>query len=109
MIDEAILLPTLTVTGAEVAVFPARSRAIAVRLWVPFAAVFVSQELVYGTVVSAAPRLWLSNWNWMLAMPTLSEATAEIVIAPETVAPSPGVLMKTIGGVVSGGKSKVMM
>ena len=41
--------------------------------------------------------------------PTLSEAEAEIVTVPETVAPSAGLVTLTVGGVVSDGGGACML
>src|SRR5437870_10541784 len=88
------VLSTVTPTAAEVAVFPAASRATAVRLCVPLVAKLVFQETEYGATVSSAPRLTPSSLNCTPATPTLSEAEAETVTAaPETVAPLPGALV----------------
>src|SRR3989454_4369486 len=66
------------------------------------AAVVVSHVTEYGDVVSSAPRLPPSSWNWTPTTPTLSEAVAETVILPVTVAPEVGAVMLTVGAVVSG-------
>ena len=50
----------------------------------------VSQEALYGALVSAAPRSAPSTVNWTLVTPTLSEAVACTVTVPETVAPPGG-------------------
>ena len=42
-----------------------------------------------------------SSWNCTPATPTLSEALAETVTVPETVAPEVGDVMLTVGAVVS--------
>src|SRR5207244_2936905 len=67
---------TVTLTGPEVVVLPAASRAVAVSVCVPLLAVFVSHEIEYGAVVSSAPRLAPSSLNWTPATPTLSLAFA---------------------------------
>jgi hypothetical protein len=99
----AVVSGTVTLTDAEVAVLPAASRATALRVWVPTEAVAVFHATEYGAVVSSAPRLAPSSRNWTPATPTLSEALAETVIVPETVAPALGEVMLTVGAVVSGG------
>ena len=96
-------METVTVTGAEVVWLPAASRATAVRVCVPPLAVVVSHETEYGVVVSSAPPLTPSSWNWTPATPWLSDAVAVTVIVPETVAPEAGDVILTVGGVVSGG------
>ena len=52
---------TVTVTGAEVVVFPAASRATAVNVCDPFVAVRVSQANSQGTILSSAPSGWPSR------------------------------------------------
>ena len=46
---------------------------------------------------------WPSSQNSTLATPVLSLALAETGMEPETVAPGPGEVMATVGGVVAGG------
>jgi hypothetical protein len=48
---------TVTLTGAEVAVFPAASLATAVKVCEPSATETVFQEEAYGAVASSAARL----------------------------------------------------
>jgi hypothetical protein len=57
-------LKTVTVTGAEVYRMLSPSRPTAVKVCDPLLAVFVFQETEYGAVVSSAPRLLPSSWNW---------------------------------------------
>ena len=52
-------------------------------------------------MVSSAPRLAPSSWNCTPTTPTLSEAVAETVTVPETVAPELGDVTLTVGAVVS--------
>jgi len=92
---------TVTVTAAEVVVFPAASLALAVRVWEPFVACAVFQLVLYGLVLSVAMTL-PSMRKSTEATPTLSEAEAEMVLVPETVAPFDGAVRDTVGGVVSG-------
>src|SRR3989338_7552750 len=92
----------VTVTPVEVVEFPATSLAVAVRMWEPLVAEVVSQETEYGEEVSSVPRFAPSSLNWTPATPTLSEAVAETVTEPDTVAPSAGEVMDTVGGVGSG-------
>src|SRR6266853_2085438 len=96
-------LDTGTVTGAEVERLPAASRAIAVRVCEPLLAADVFQEIEYGALVSSAPRLAPSILNCTPTTPTLSEALAVTLVVPEMVAPEPGDVTLTVGGVVSGG------
>src|SRR5688572_10754071 len=91
-------LLTVTVTTIEMVWLPAASRARAVRVWLPFVAVAVFQETLYGAEVSSAPRLAPSSRNCTPATPTLSEALAVTVTVPETVAPPAGLVTLTVGG-----------
>src|SRR5207248_1795196 len=93
---------TVTLTLAAVAVFPAASRATAVRTWTPSATVVVFHEIEYGAVVSSAPSGVPSSLNWTPTTPTLSEASAATVTVPPTVALFAGLVTETVGGVVSG-------
>src|SRR5437667_358431 len=77
-------LATVTVTVAEVVVFPAASRATAVRVCEPLLTAVVSQEREYVLVVSSGPRFAMSSLNCTPTTPTLSEAVAETVMVPET-------------------------
>src|SRR2546426_3723834 len=70
-------------------------------MWVPGAAVVVSQLTAYGSVVSSTPRAAPSSWNWTPTTPTLSDALAETVTEPVTVAPEAGEVMATVGATVS--------
>jgi hypothetical protein len=95
------LLSTVTLTLLLVVLFPAASRAMAVRVWEPFAIVVVFQEVLWGLVVSSVPRLVPSSRNWTPTTPTLSEAVAETVTVPDTVAPLAGAVIVTVGGLLS--------
>src|SRR3989344_8181071 len=55
----------------------------------------------YGEVVSSAPTLAPSTLNCTPTTPTLSDALADRVTVPETVAPSAGAMRETVGLVVS--------
>src|SRR5262249_19210657 len=92
---------TVTLTEVAVAVLPAASRATAVSVCVPLATVVVVQLTEYGDDVSSAPRLAPSSLNCTPATATLSEALAETVIVPDTVAPLAGAVRETVGAVVS--------
>jgi hypothetical protein len=92
---------TVTVPPLLVVVLPAASRATAVRVWVPFPAAVVSQGTLYGEVVSSAPRAAPSSRNWTPTTPMLSEAVAETVTVPDTVAPPAGALIATLGALLS--------
>ena len=80
---------------------PAASRATAVSVCVPLVAVAVFQLTEYGLVVSSAPRFTPSSRNCTPTTPTLSEALAETVTVPVTVAPLAGAVIETVGAVVS--------
>src|SRR5437762_982775 len=97
----AVELLSVTVTAREVVRFPAASRAMAVSVCEPFDAVVVFHEFEYGEAVSSAPRLAPSSCNWTPATPTLSDALADTVVVPETVEPPVGLVIETVGGVVS--------
>src|SRR4029077_1585009 len=92
---------TVTVRPAEGAEFPAASRAMADRVWLPLLAPVVFHDTEYGAVVSSAPRLTPSSLNCTPATPTLSLALAFTDVVPETVAPDAGAVIETVGGVVS--------
>ena len=94
-------MDTVTVTGAEVVLLPALSRATAVRVCEPLLAVVVSHGTEYGAVVSSALKV-PSKKNCTSATPLLSDALAVTLIVPETVAPEAGEVMLTVGGVLSG-------
>src|SRR5438034_338395 len=92
----------VTVLAVDVVVLPAASRATAVRVWLPLAVAVVFHDRLYGLAGSSAPRLTPSNLNWTPRTPTLSVAVAVTVTAlPDTVAPVAGVVIATVGGVVS--------
>src|SRR5207247_908741 len=91
-----------TLTAAEMAVFPAASRATAVRVCTPLLAVMLFHERVYGAVVTSAPRFVPSSLNCTPATPTLRVAIADTALVPGTEAPATGAVMETAGGVVSG-------
>ena len=84
--------------------FPAASRARAVSVCGPFAAVVVFQDTEYGLVVSSAPRLTPSSRNCTPATPTPSLAAAVTFTVPSRPRrPAAGAVTVTVGGVVSGG------
>ena len=74
----------VTVTGDDVVRLPAASRAIAVSVWLPAVAPLVFQAVLYGALVSSAPRFAPSSWNWTPATPWLSVALAVTVTVPLT-------------------------
>jgi hypothetical protein len=100
VVSAGVLL-TVTVTAALVAEFPAASLATARSVCEPLLTVVVFHEYVYGATVSRLPRFAPSSWHCTLATPTLSEALAETVVVPDTVAPLVGAVSDTVGGVVS--------
>src|SRR5437870_2355515 len=94
-------LSRVTPTAAEVAVFPAASRATAVSVCAALEAPVVFHERVYGAAVTSVPRLAPSSLNWTPTTPTLSVALAEAVTVPATVTPAAGAVRATVGGVTS--------
>src|SRR5207249_2070802 len=94
-------LSTVTLTAAAVAVLPGASRATAVKVCAPLLAVVVVQEREYGTAVTSAPRFAPSSLNCTPTTPTLSEAVAETVTVPATVATVAGAVIETVGGLLS--------
>src|SRR5207245_5552451 len=98
----AVVSGTVTVTEEEVPVLLAASRATALRVWLPGAAVVVSHGTEYGAVVSSAPRGAPSSWNWTPTTPTSSEALAVTAMLPVTVAPALGAVRLAEGGVGEG-------
>src|SRR5439155_5912905 len=103
MTGGVVSFTTVTLTGAEVALLPAASRATAVKVCEPFEAEVVFQEIEKGEAVSSAPRLAPSSLSWTPATPTLSEAVAETVIVPETDEAEVGAVIETVGASVSEG------
>src|SRR3954463_10980699 len=81
---------------------------MALTVWVPFARPAVFHDIAYGAAVSCAPALTPSITNCTPVTPTSSEAFAEMVVVPETVAPSAGDVTVTVGGVVSVGRVDVL-
>src|SRR2546426_557345 len=97
------LFETVTVTPDDVLVFPAASRATAVSVCDPSGTAAVFQLMEYGEAVSWAPRFVPSSLNCTPATALLSLAVAVTVIVPETVAPEAGLVIATVGGLVSPG------
>ena len=98
----AVVFETVTFTAEEVLVFPAASRATAVRTLAPFAVPVVFHEIEYGDELSSEPMFTPSSLNWTPETPTLSEAVAVMLTLPETAAPLAGDVRETVGRVVSG-------
>src|ERR1700730_10366893 len=94
--EGAVVSGTVTVTPADVVLFPAASRATAESVCVPGAAVVVFHAVVYGGAVSSAPRFVSSRRTCTPATPTLSAAVAETVTVPET-GPAGGAVSATVG------------
>jgi hypothetical protein len=95
-------LSTVTVTAAEVAEFPAASRATATIECDALLTDVLFQVIEYGDDVTSEPTFAPSTLNCTPTTPTLSEAFAESVTdEPCTVAPPEGAEMETVGGVVS--------
>jgi hypothetical protein len=95
-------LLTTTSTAADVVVRPAASRAVAVIAYESSITEVEFQIIEYGAVASSLPILFPFNLNWTPATPTLSLAVAVMLtLDPETIAPSAGDVMETVGGVVS--------
>src|SRR5262249_41324206 len=93
---------TVTLRSAVTPTLPAASRATALSLCVPFDTVVVSQAIDQGAAVSSAPRLLPSSLNCTPTTPTLSDALADTVTVPSTVAPLDGAVIETVGGMMSG-------
>jgi len=94
------LLLTLIETEADVPTFVAASDALELKLWAPLANVVVSRVFAYGEVVAVATTI-PSIRKSTLVTPTLSEAEADIVIVPDTVAPLVGDVILVLGSVRS--------
>src|SRR4029079_15672929 len=92
---------TVTLTPADVPVAPDASRATAVRVWMPFAAVVVSQHIAPGEAVSSAPRFDPSSLNWTPAAPPSSDAEAVTANAVCSVSRGPGDVISTEGGLLT--------
>src|SRR3990167_7381122 len=93
---------TVTFTPAEVAIFPAASRARAVRVCAPAEAPVVFHIIEYGEVESV-PMTEEPSRNSTEATPTLSDAVAvSVTLAPAVIeAPELGEVRETLGGDMS--------
>src|SRR2546426_7209079 len=98
-----VAFDTVTADAADVVVFPAPSRATAVRVCGPSGTVVVFQLMVYGTAVSSGPSGDPSTKNCTPTTATLSEASARTAAVPFTDAPLVGEAIATGGGAVAGG------
>src|SRR5206468_1467806 len=96
-----VSLKTVTVTEVAVVVLPAASRAMAVSVCDALLVVFVSHATAYGAVVSSAPRFAPSRRNCTPTTPTSSDASAPMVVVPDTVALFAGAVTLTVGGAMS--------
>src|SRR5687768_11664209 len=96
---------TVTVTGADVRVLPAASRAVAVRVCAPSATLDVVQLTLNGEIVSADPSGVPSTKKVTAATPVSSEALAVTGTVPDTVVPPLGDVIVTAGALASGGAS----
>ena len=83
----------MTVTGADVTVFPFASRPIALSVCEPLAAV---TDTEYGALASSGPAFAPSTWNCTATIE--ADALALIENALDTVAPLPGALMEMVLG-----------
>src|SRR3954451_20808188 len=97
-VDDVFETVTLTVAVVRL---PAASRATAESVCAAFEVLEESQVKVYGGVARSAPSVVPSSWNWTPTTPTLSDAVADTVIAPVTVAWSAGAVTETTGAAVS--------
>src|SRR6266850_1990339 len=98
-----VVLATVTATADDTVWLPTPSRARAVRLCDPFAALKVFQGAANGAVVTSVPRGAPSRKNWTPATtPELSDASAVTLTVPVRVAAGAGALIATDGGVTSG-------
>src|SRR3989344_2463132 len=96
-----VTFDTVTLLFAGDRVFPAASRATALRVWVPLVEVVVFHAREYGEVVASAPTFAPSTLNCTPTTSTLSDALAERVTVPETVELAAGAVRETVGKVVS--------
>src|ERR1043165_6733390 len=94
-------VPTVTATEALVLTLPAKSVALACRVWFPATAVAVSHATLNGALLTGEPSAAPSSRNCTDETPTLSVAFAETDTVFVTVAPLAGEVILTDGGVVS--------
>src|SRR5207244_12937902 len=92
---------TVTLTAAEVVRLPAASRAMAVSVWAPLAAVVVVQDTEYGAAVTSAPRLAPSSLNCTPPTPTWSAGGGGTETVRATVLRAIGAATDSVGGVVA--------
>ena len=100
VVSEAALA-TVTVTGAEVAVLPAASRAARSACGCRWRPSWCSTTRCRARWCPRRRAALLSTRNCTPATPTLSVAVAVRVTVPETVALGAGAVMVAVGGVVS--------
>ena len=96
-VSEPLEFETVTDSDVAVAVLPDVSLATAEMLCVPFATDEELHEIEYGAAVTAEPTLEPSTVNWTLATATLSDAFADSVTVPVTVAPLAGAVIGAWG------------
>ena len=94
-------LSTVTVTGVEVVVLPAASRATAVSVWGPLGPRWCPTTRCRARWCPRGPGRLPSSRNCTPATPTLSVAVAVRVTVPDTVASLAGAVTLTVGAVVS--------
>src|SRR6185437_16017836 len=92
---------TVTVTCWQDLTLPLVSVACADTTCVPELTAVVSQLMAYGDEVTGLPTFWPSTRNCTEATATLSEALAASGVVAETVSFWVGLVMLTVGGVVS--------
>src|SRR5687768_15740619 len=98
-------LATVTVTGADVLVLPAVSRAVAVRVCDPSAKPDVVQLTLNGETVSGDPSCVPSTKKVTAATPVSSETLVVMGTVPDTDDPPLGDVIVTAGALASGGAS----
>src|SRR5450755_310373 len=94
---------TVTVTGADGPTLPLVSVAWAVRTCEPSDARVVSHWMAYGGEVTSPPSGAPSRKNRTAATATLSLASAATGTWPDTIWPLAGLVMLTVGGILSTG------
>lgn len=86
---------------ALLAVCEAELLATALNVWLPLVSLVVSNAIVKGALLIAAPEFAPSTWNCTRVV--FDDALAVTETLPETVAPDSGAVMLTVGGVGGGG------
>jgi hypothetical protein len=101
-------LSTVMFTAAEVAELFAASRARAVNTGAPCVAVDVSHEVESGEVSPQPLSGCHREGTAQPTRPTLSDAVAATLIAPETVASLVGAVSETVVAFLPGGEARVV-